>query len=178
MAIIKITSKDNNFFTFELGRIKRDEPRVYQAKEATSGEIRAESIYNEYSDLFNPIHFSQIEVNGQVFDNVKDCVTALNNVIYNDSTNREEKAPSVDNGVIDWQYSVGEITAKKDLHFTFKNLCIGTYFLIVEGDVSVVFPEGFDYVGGERSPVKTIYQITCLDTDSPKGIYSILKKED
>ncbi len=84
MATIKITSKDDNLFIFQVGKIRREEPRNYHAKQTSGGEIRAELVADEQSDLFNPIHFSQIEVDGVVFDNANDCVTALNNVIYND----------------------------------------------------------------------------------------------
>ncbi len=84
MATIKIKSKDDNFFIYELGVIKRDEPRNYHAKQTVCGDIRAEMVGDEQSDLFNPIHFSKIEVDGQTFDNANDCVTALNKVIYND----------------------------------------------------------------------------------------------
>ncbi len=84
MATIKIKSKDDNFFIYELGVIKRDEPRNYHAKQTVCGDIRAEMVGDEQSDLFNPIHFSKIEVDGQTFSNANDCVTALNKVIYND----------------------------------------------------------------------------------------------
>ncbi len=84
MATIKIKSKDENLFVFELGKIKREEPRNYHAKQTVCGDIRAEMVGDEQSDLFNPIHFSKIEVDGKTFDNANDAVTALNKVIYND----------------------------------------------------------------------------------------------
>ncbi len=150
---------------------------------------------NDSFDLkkaFNPPHWNDIEGKPTFFSGnwedlgnkptnatpnsdglmAKTDKTSLNSLLI-----QNQKAPSINNNVIDWKYGVGKITASGDLVLSFENLRIGTYFLVVEGDFSITFPNGFDYGGGERSSDKTYYQVTCLDADKEEGIYSIIKKE-
>ncbi len=80
--------------------------------------------------------------------------------------------------VLDWRYKVGVVTSDEDVTLSFDNLRIGNYFLIVNGDISVIFPENFDYVDGERSNDVSYYQVTCLNAKSPRGIYLVHKKRE
>ncbi len=81
---------------------------------------------------------------------------------------------------LDWNYMGGmATTTAEDVELSFKNLRTGTYFLQASGNINFIFPQGFEYVGGEKSDSEetTYYQIVCLDVEHQKGIYSIYKEE-
>jgi len=86
MATIKITYKDATTFTMNVGLITVDKVKEYHAFETTGEYIRAEQIGTEHSDLFNPIHFSEIEIDGVVYGSTNETVTALNDLIYTNET--------------------------------------------------------------------------------------------
>ncbi len=90
---------------------------------------------------------------------------------------RIDKFQNISGNTLDWRYAGGRITANSDLTLHFGNLCVGTYVLVVTGDVSVTFPYKFKYVGGERCSWITYYQVICLDPEKGEGIYSIYKEE-
>nr|WP_319510352.1 hypothetical protein [uncultured Draconibacterium sp.] len=79
---------------------------------------------------------------------------------------------------LDWSNLGGTKTLSTDTTFTFSNLRAGVYFLITTGDYSPTFPTGFTYVGGTRAATgTTYYQIVCVDSTTPEGVYTILKNE-
>ena len=66
-----------------VGVITADYTRVYQAKQSTGDFVRAEMISHEMSDLFNPILFSEIEIDGVIGADANETVSLLNAIIYN-----------------------------------------------------------------------------------------------
>lgn len=85
-----------------VGAIVVDKVKQYHSFETTGGYIRAEQIGTEHSDLFNPILFSEIEINGIIYGTVDETVTALNSLIYTNEGvgggGTETVTPLTDNG--------------------------------------------------------------------------------
>jgi hypothetical protein len=66
-----------------VGVTTADYTRVYHAKQSTGGFVRAEMVSTEMSDLFNPVHFSEIEIDGVIGADANETVSLLNAIMYN-----------------------------------------------------------------------------------------------
>lgn len=84
--IVKITDLGTSKFTFEKNGVVKTKPKNYNATETTNSKIRVEEIGTELSDLFSPLHFSEIEIDGVVYGSASDTVFELNKVIYTNIT--------------------------------------------------------------------------------------------
>ena len=82
MAVIEITSIDDATFEFKRGTIVVNKPRVYVAQLATKDYVRVEQVSTEHSDLFNPIIYSDLLIDGVVPVSAENAVSLLNVIVF------------------------------------------------------------------------------------------------
>lgn len=128
----------------QVGAIVVDKTRNYRAQETTGGEIRVENQNNEASDLFNPIHYSEIQIDGVVYNSANECVSALNKVIYNNAGGSNNTSSGVLDANIQEMINkpntteiIGCIKMNATYQFNIDDFCI-TNSLVKNGIVSYV----------------------------------------
>lgn len=82
MAVIEITSIDDATFEFKKGIIIQNKPKVYVAELVNKDYVRVEQVSTEHSDLFNPIIYTDLLIDGVIPTSGADAVSKLNAIVF------------------------------------------------------------------------------------------------